>query len=98
MAFATRSLRQICESQIRAERKYGVRVARALQHRLADLVAAEDVTELIAGSPRSVAADPHERMVIQLTPQFEIVLAANHNAVPTRANGSVDWSRVTRVQ
>jgi hypothetical protein len=98
LAFATKSLRQLCESQVRAERRFGVHAARTLQHRLADLMAAENATDIIAGQPRIVAATPHQRMVVQLTRKFEIVLSANHNSVPTLKDGAVDWSSVTRVQ
>jgi hypothetical protein len=40
LAFETKLLRTICETQIEAERRYGITVARMLMRRLADLSAA----------------------------------------------------------
>lgn len=81
-----------------AERRFGIRMARTLQRRLADITAADNATDLIAGQPRVSPAMPHEHMVIRLTAEFEIVLKANHNSVPTLHDGRVDWGQVSRVQ
>lgn len=98
LAFATKALRQLCESQMLAERELGLRVARALQSRLADIGAAANVKDLVAGQPRIVPASPHEQLVLRLEDNFEIELKANHNSVPMLTNEAVDWAQVTRVQ
>lgn len=98
VAFATKQLRQVCESQVRAERQLGVGVATALQRRLADIVAAGNARDLVAGQPRVVPGSPHEELVLQLADNFEVILKANHNSVAVLENGAVDWAQVTRVQ
>lgn len=98
LAFATKTLRQLCESQRSAERRFGVRVAEMLQHRLADIAAAKNATDLVAGGPNTVSADPHEHLVLSLSPHYQLVMSANHNSVRTLPDGSVDWSAVARVQ
>ena len=73
-------------------------MARILQHRLADFAAAECASDLVAGNPSIVLANPEERMVIKLGMDFQIILIANHNKVPKLPSGRVNWAEVTRLQ
>lgn len=98
LAFATKCLRHLCESEVRAERRLGVLGARALQRRLAEIVAAESVEDLVAGQPRFIRENPHEQLVLRVGDNFEVVLKVNHNSVPMLESGTVDWAQVTRVQ
>ena len=52
IAFNTKSLRAICESEAKAKRELGPSVAGILKHRLADLQAAKSANDLVAGQPR----------------------------------------------
>src|SRR5690349_21716962 len=92
LAFATKPLRRLCESQVFAERRIGIRLARTLRHRLADIAAAENAKDLIAGRPRAIPAMPYEHLIVELDTDFEIVLKANHNSVMTLRSGAVDWA------
>jgi hypothetical protein len=75
-----------------------VLVGRTLQHRLADIVAADNVKDLVAGQPQVIQTSSYELFVLRLADNFEVVLKANHNSVPTLENGAVNWAQVTRVQ
>jgi hypothetical protein len=52
LAFDSKSLRTTCESERQAKLELGDVVAEVLKHRLADLLAAKSVKDLVAGQPR----------------------------------------------
>lgn len=98
LAFATKSLRQLCENEARAKRDLGGTVAEKLKRRLADLRAAECVKDLIAGRPHEVEGATHRHFAVSLCEGARIVFCANHNTIPLEKSGGVDWSKVSRVK
>jgi len=95
LAFATRSLRDVCESAEKARRKLGLKVSEALRRRVADLRAAVSVNDLIAGQPHELEA---ARIALNLTDGYRLILASNHAVSPKLESGKMDWSKVTRVK
>ena len=77
LAFAKKSLRDLCESEAKAQRDLGVRMAEKLKRRLADLRAATCVKDLVAGRPRELDAR-HRRIAVDLSEGSRIVFCANH--------------------
>jgi hypothetical protein len=98
LAFSQKSLRDLCESQLKAERRLGIAVADTLRARLADLRDAESVDDLLAGPPQVVDHEPPGRVAIPLSPTVIIVFCANHASVPLNDLGRVSWSRVSRIK
>ena len=98
LAFANKSIRQLCESEANAERDLGVGMAEKLRGRLADLRAAPCVSDLVVGRPREVEAVPYRHFAVDLGEGFQIVFCANHNTIPKLESGAVDWSTVTRIK
>jgi 3-oxoacyl-ACP reductase-like protein len=97
LAFATKTLREICESEVKASRELGVRVAEKLKRRLADLRAASCVNDLVAGRRRT-RSSRNRQMALNLNKSSKIILCSNHNTTPILESGNVDWSKVTRVK
>ena len=97
LAFATKSLRELCESQLRAERKFGIAIARKLRARLADLRDAESINDVIAGRPE-LLTDAPEKMAMNIGEKVCIVFCANHVSNPLADAGRVKWSRVNRIK
>lgn len=97
LAFSTKALRAVCESEERAQGELGVDLAGILKRRLADLRAAPDVTDLVAGNPRP-ALHSKKELMIDLADGFTVFLTANHAANPRLRSGDVDWSKVSRVR
>src|SRR5262245_50255130 len=95
LAFATIALRSLCEQQAKAERVLGMKVAEKLRERLADMEAADNVLELLAGRPREVPGNPLPHYAVDLADGFRLVFAANHNDVPMLKKGRVDWKNVS---
>ena len=98
LAFNTKSLRQICESEDKAKNDLGPEVAEKLKARLEDLHATASVKDLVVGRPRQLGDVHDQRMVVDLTEGYGIVFSANHVANPTLDSGDVDWSRVRRIK
>lgn len=97
LAFATKSLREVCESEVKASRNLGVRMAEKLKRRLADLRAASCVNDLVAGRPRK-RGSRNRQMALNLYKSSKIIICANHNTTPVLESGNVDWSKVTRIK
>jgi len=97
LAFSTKALRAVCESEERAQSELGVDLASILKRRLADLRAAANVTDLVAGNPRP-APQSKKELMLDLADGFAVFLTANHAANPRRRSGDIDWSKVSRVR
>src|SRR4051812_25948992 len=82
LAFETLALRTLCECQSKAERELGIRAAARLRERLADIRAAEVVTDLVAGRPREIQGGLHRHYAVDLTKSHRLVFCANHNRIP----------------
>ena len=76
----------------------GLRAAKKLRERLADIEAALSVADLPAGRPRKVEKVRHPYLVLELGDRNCLILRVNHEEVPLRRNGRVDWSRVSRLK
>jgi len=98
IAFAKKSLRQLCESERRGRRLLGASVAERLKRRLADFQAAECVTDLVAGRPREIESAQPGHMAIDLGEGFQLTFASNHGQAPLADGSRIDWSRVSRVK
>lgn len=98
LAFAEKSLRQLCENEAIAQRKLGVSVAEKLKRRLADMRAATSVKDLVVGAPRELEGACQHQIAVDLCDGYRIVFCANHNNVPFLESGAIDWTQVSRVK
>ena len=97
LAFSTKALRTLCESEVAATDKLGTERAEGLKRRLADLRAAHHAGEVVAGRPRQ-AADSEDHLEVDVSAGSSLVLSSNHTTTPRLDSGAVDWSNVTRVK
>jgi hypothetical protein len=97
LAFDSKRLRTICESEAAAKRELGPNAAEFLKHRLVDLRAATSTLELVAGQPH-LLEDTSEHMVVDLADGYQMIFCANHPKNPLTETGTLDWTRVSRVK
>jgi proteic killer suppression protein len=97
LSFATESLRTVCETEERAANEFGADVAKVLQARISDLEAASSPDVLPAGRPR-LYGDSGDHMAVDLAAGRFLVFRANHKKRPVLADGSINWSKVSRIQ
>ena len=98
LAFESKSLRNICESEDQSKLTLGAEVAEILKHRLADLRAAQSPLDLVAGRPRVLDGVNPQRMIVELCNGWRIVFSANHPHNPITEAGNLDWVRVSRIK
>lgn len=98
LAFETKSLRTICESESHAKHELGPTVAVFLKRRLADIRAATSVKDLVVGRPRELDTSDARNMVVDLCDGYRIVFSANHPKNPMTESGDLDWSMVSRLK
>jgi hypothetical protein len=96
LAFANRSLREICESQLIAERKLGLAEAKNLRARISDIEDANSMQDVVAGPPRILDSSPPGCVEIPIGENVVLQMCANHVKVPVTETGEVNWSVVTR--
>jgi len=98
-AFENKELRAVCENRRKAEAKFGVKIAQLLFDRLADLRAADSISDLVVGDPK--VYDDSEglpNLKIELANNYVIILRPNHVELPKDKNGNLDWAIVTRLK
>jgi hypothetical protein len=96
LAFDSRPLRTLCESEAQARLELGSAVAEVLKHRLADMRAAASPQDLVTGRPR--AGEVRNHMVVDLCDGHRIVFIANHPNYPKSETDELDWGRVSRIK
>ena len=98
ITFDNGELEKLCSNAKYATRKLGAISARKLQSRLADIVAAQNVTELVAGNPHPLTGDRIGSLSIALHRGHRLVLRPDHDPVPSLEDGGIDWRCVTSVR
>jgi hypothetical protein len=94
LAFATKAVRDICESGSIAKDKLGAEVADALKRRLSDFQSVDSLDELpIANVKRNSS-----NIVIGLPNDWQLVVTGGHGTNPKLRSGKMDWAKVTRVK
>jgi hypothetical protein len=97
LAFHSKPLRTICESETEATHEFGEAVAAVLRHRLADLCAAKSPNDLPVGRPRALTSDP-TKMCLDLCDRYVMTFCANHPNNPQTSSGLPDWEKVSRIK
>jgi toxin HigB-1 len=84
VAFGNKALKDLCEQSKVAQRKLGSASAGKLRSRLADLVAARAVTDLVAGRPHPLKGDRAGQFAVDLSGGLRLVFEADHDPIPNR--------------
>lgn len=96
--FYGRKLRNLCENNRDAVRRLGSDSAKKLQSRLSDIEAAANVMELPPlGNPHPLVGDRQGQFSIGLAGGNRLVFEPNHNPVPKKDDGGINWTMVTSV-
>ena len=86
--------RNLCESAATADRKLGRKCAKSLRRRLADLVAAQSVAELVAGHPHPLRGDRKGQFALNLEGGRRLVFRPTEEPPPLTADNAIDLARV----
>ena len=94
--FADKGLEHLCSNQKEQTKRLGKIGAKKLRGRLADLVAAKTVTELVAGRPHPLAGDRGGQFALDLDKGRRLVFEPSDP--PTAADGSITWNQVSSIR
>ena len=98
IAFSTEEIRELCTIDNTAVRELGQKGAETLKNRLADIDAAESISEVLAGSPRRALVADQDCYLIDLADSLVLTLRCNHVNPKRDKQGQIDWTRVRRVK
>jgi proteic killer suppression protein len=98
LSFANATLQTLCEQEKRARRDLGFDAASKLKRRLADLEAAPNVAELVAGRPHPLTGDRSGQYAVDLAGALRLVFVADHDEVPRHDDGGINWPKVTNIK
>ena len=96
--FADKELRKLCETAKLAKKALGAPAAKKLQSRLADIVAAERVGDLVVGKPHPLSGDRKGQFSLTLHGGVRLVFEPLMDEVPTNDDGSISWPNVSGVR
>lgn len=100
ISFSSRKTGKLCNSGKEMRAKLGDRCAKVLQQRLAEMKAAdtlEDLGKVPAARFHELKADRKGQLAVDLVHPKRLVFVPDHNPVPRKADGGLDWAQVTRV-
>jgi toxin HigB-1 len=98
ISYANAKLETLCRDSRKATRELGADGARRLSARCADLRAANNVLELIAGTPHPLERDRCGQFAVSLAGAQRLVFRPDHEPVPSKSDGRIAWENVTAVR
>lgn len=103
ITFSDRKLEKICNSDREMRKKCGAQRAKLLRRRLVQLLSAPTLAAL--GPPYVGPGRCHEltgnmegSLSIDLDGPFRLLFRPNHNPLPQRQEGGLDWDAVTAIE
>lgn len=98
IAFESKELRLVCENQALANDKYGSALTNKLHDRLADLMAANTIYDVLLGNPKQLVIGSIQGYRIELYKPFVMTLVVNHVEPPVNKANQIDWGRIFKVK
>ena len=97
LTFETKALRELCEKQQRAIDNLGDDIAEQLRNRLSDIQSAASLRDLPMVQPIACAETENALFTLPLSRDCLLVFRSNHHDRSDMPDGSLDWSRVSRI-
>ncbi len=98
--FETKSLQKLCSSGKEMRKRLGDRTARLLQLRLTQMQAADtldDLRKFPSLRCHELTGNRKGQLAIDLVHPQRLILVPFDDPPPTKADGGLDWSKVTKV-
>ncbi len=99
ISFTNSRLRDICLSEKARKKEFGETGAKILKHRLEQLANAADLDQMRAlpGHWHELKGTRWGQLAANLDGANRLVFEPDHNPIPTKPDGGVDWKRITAV-
>ena len=95
--YKTAKLKKLGLVSKEADKKFGPNSGKKLRARLADIEAAANVSELIAGRPHPYIGDKTDRFSLDLHGGDRLLFEPLKKPPPTKDDGGIDWSNVESI-
>lgn len=98
--FAGNKLRKVCNDSKSAQRQYGRERAEVLRQRLDEIRASENLSvlgRLPQARCHELKGDRKGQLAVKLDRQYRLIFKVGQDPVPRKADGGLDWIRVTAV-
>lgn len=98
--FSSRKFEKLCNSDKEMRRRLDPRNADRLQQRLAEFTAADaldDISRLPPARCHELTGDRKGQLAVDLVHPKRLVFAPDHDPLPKKPDGGLDWALVTRV-
>lgn len=96
--FRNNRMQKLCERVKFATHELGSSCAKKLHRRIADIQAANDVSELPAGKLHPLKGERQGQFALELSDGKRLIFVSANNPTPLNEDGSMDWSRVTKIR
>lgn len=101
ITFISRKLQKVCNSEKEMRARFGKPLAERLQQRLAELRAADtldDIRRLPPARCHELSQNRKGQLAVDLVHPKRLIFEPDHNPVPRKPDGGLDWSHVTRIR
>ena len=75
----------------------GRRIGLRLQN-IRDAATLEELSKLPQTRVHEMKADRNEQISVDAKHPYRLILVANHEEIPRKSDGGLDWTRITKVQ
>lgn len=99
--FKTRNLQKICNKDIEAVKKLGLKMARKLQQRLMELSAApclDDISKLSPPRCHQLKGNRTGQFSVDLDHPYRLIFIPVNNPVPEKKDGGLDLARIDSIE
>lgn len=100
ISFTTGKLAKICNSERKLRGEYGPRMASLIAQRLGELAAAPTL-EVMRCIPKARCHELTQNLkgllAVDLVHPDRLTFKPDHDPVPTKPDGGLDWSKVTKI-
>lgn len=96
--FANKHLRDLCNDDRVAKRKFDAAIVNQLHHRLMDIQATRVVTDLHTGKPHPLERERAGQFALTLVGLYRLVFEPANDPIPIKTDGTVDWAKVNKVK
>ena len=101
ITFQSQKMAKECNEQKLLVRRYGPRQAKLIRRRLDELRAAETLA-VMRSLPRARCHELHQdlagKLAVDLDHPYRLIFEPDHDPVPTKADGGLDWTGVTAIR
>ncbi len=101
IVFSNKKLEKTCADERRMQREFGTVRSKKVKRRLAEIDAASNLDEFgkLPG-PRchELGGDRKGQLSIDLDHPYRLIIEPNHNPIPAKDDGGLDWSQVTAIR